>query len=221
MLLEIKKLNKEYTRGGKVFSAVKDVDLSVSPGDFFSIIGRSGSGKSTLLNLVAGLLTPTSGEILIDGKNTLSLTDKDASYLRNSAIGYILQGQSVLANLSVLDNVRIPFYFFKRDGDSTEKALLLLEQVGIRNLADSYPRHLSGGELRRVTIARALINNPSILLADEPTSDLDTQTTAEIMNLFGEIAKGGTSVLLVTHELDTISYGNSVYVMESGSLKKR
>lgn len=104
MLLEIKKLNKEYTRGGKFFSAVKDVDLSVSPGDFFSIIGRSGSGKSTLLNLVAGLLTPASGEILINEKNMLSLTDKEASYLRNSAIGYISQGQSALANLSVLDN---------------------------------------------------------------------------------------------------------------------
>ncbi len=221
MLLEIKNLNKEYKRGSRTFLAVKDIDLSVSPGDFFCIIGKSGSGKSTLLNLIAGLLLPTSGEILIDGKNIVSLKDNAASYLRNSAIGYISQGQSVLANLSVLDNVRLPFYFFKRDGDAKKKALLLLEQVGIGHLADSYPRYLSGGELRRVAIARSLINNPSILLADEPTSDLDTKTTAETLKLFSEIAKDGTSVLLVTHELDTISYGNSVYVMDTGMLNKQ
>jgi putative ABC transport system ATP-binding protein len=221
VLLEIKDLTKEYKRSNTTFSAVDHVNLSVSSDDFVSITGRSGSGKSTLLNLIAGLLKPTSGSINVDGQDILFLDNKGISLYRNAKIGYVPQGQSVLANLTVLDNIQLPFYLFERDGSVLARAQSLLEKVGIPHLAKSYPKQLSGGELRRVSIARALINKPVILIADEPTSDLDKQTTAEIMKLFTQISKQGTAVLLVTHELDTISYGNSVYVMEAGNLTIR
>ncbi len=221
MFLEIKGLTKEYKRGKSTFKAVNNVDLSISSGNFVSIIGRSGSGKSTLLNMITSLIIPTSGSIEIDGQNIQSLKDKSASLYRNEKIGYIPQGYNTLSNFTILDNVRLPFFFFKREGDAFEKAMKLLEQVGISHLAKVYPKQLSGGELRRVSIARALINDPDILIADEPTGDLDSQTTADIMELFSEISQNGTAILMVTHELDTVDYGSSVYVMDSGILTRR
>lgn len=221
MILEVKKLTKEYKRGDTSFFAVNGVNLSVSSDDFVGIVGRSGCGKSTLLNLIAGLLKPTFGSIEIDGQDILSLNDEEASLYRNSKIGYVPQGQSVLANLTVLDNVRLPFYFFRREGDAVGKALSLLEQVDIPHLAQLYPKQLSGGELRRVSIARAFINDPLLLIADEPTSDLDTQTTAEIIKLFSEISQKGTAILMVTHELDIVDYGNRIFKMDSGILTEQ
>ena len=220
MLLEVKHLRKVFKRGNSSFSAIKEIDFELSSGEFISIIGRSGSGKSTFLNLVTGLLKPTQGEIIVEGKNIMHLSDDELSFLRNDQIGYIPQGQSTLANLTVLDNVRAPFYFFQREGDGTKKALELLAQLRIEHLLEEYPSSLSGGELRRVAIARALINEPKLLIADEPTSDLDEQNTREIMTLFRKIADTGTAVLLVTHELDTTSYGDDIYVMKDGILSK-
>ncbi len=221
MPLTLNNLTKEFKRGDTSFKAVNDVSLSVEPGDFVCIIGRSGSGKSTLLNMVSGLLTPTSGSIEVDGQYILSLSDREASRYRNSKVGYVLQGQSALANLTVLDNVRLPRYFDKRDNDDVEEALRLLKKVGIEHLAGAYPRQLSGGELKRVSIARALINNPDYLIADEPTSDVDAQTTAEILELIKSITQKGTAVLVVTHELDMLEYGNRTLVMEAGVLTER
>jgi putative ABC transport system ATP-binding protein len=146
--------------------------------------------------------------------------DAEASIYRNKTIGYIPQGQSTLANLTVLDNVRLPFHLAKRDGDGTGRALMLLEDVGISHLADSFPRHLSGGEQKRVAVARALMNAPEALFADEPTSDLDEQTTAQIMLLLQSAARNGTAVLMVTHESDTLRYGNKSYEMRSGILSE-
>lgn len=221
MILAVKNLTKVYERGGMLFPAVDGVGLSLDADDFAIILGRSGSGKSTLLNMIAGLLAPTHGSIEINGKNILSLNDREASLFRNSTIGYIPQGQSILANLTVLDNVRLPFYLFKRQGNAMKKSLLLLEQTGILHLANSYPQQLSGGEMRRVAIARALINEPELLIADEPTGDLDTTTTAEIMNLFSGISRNGTAVLMVTHDLDGIDYGNRIFRMDEGILSQQ
>ncbi|MFV0528324.1 MAG: ABC transporter ATP-binding protein [Lachnospiraceae bacterium] len=221
MLLETKELTKEYTRGEHAFYAVDHIDFSIHEGDFVSIIGRSGSGKSTFLNLLSGLLLPTSGSLLYNGDDISMYSDKELSLFRNTRIGYVPQGQSTLSNLSVLDNVRLPYYLFKREGDNTQRAQQLLEELGISHLTDSFPKALSGGELRRVSIARALINEPPLLIADEPTSDLDAQTTAGIMQLFQDIAAQGTAVLLVTHELDTLSYSQSTYVMSDGRLSPR
>ena len=221
MPIELKNLTREFKRSGSAFRAVDGVNLHIEPGDFVSVIGRSGSGKSTLLNLLALLLYPTSGTIEVDGQDVSLWKDKEASVYRNSKIGYIPQGQSMLSGLSVLDNVRAPYHFFNKNGDSTELAQSLLRQVGISHLAEAYPKQLSGGEKKRVAIARALINHPAYVIADEPTGDLDAQTTIEIMGLFKEIAGKGTAVLMVTHELDTLDYGSRTFVMDSGVLTER
>jgi len=217
-LLELRELTKEYRRGNRTFNAVNGANLSVERGDFISIIGRSGSGKSTLLNMSAGLLKPSAGTVLFEGRDIFSLQDLSISLLRNEKIGFVPQGQSLLSNFTVLENVCIPWFLFKREGEPEERAFSLLEKTGIDHLAASYPKQLSGGEMRRVAIARALINNPALLIADEPTSDLDAETTADIMRLLSVIAKEGTAVLIVTHELDTLSYGNKVYSMNEGNL---
>lgn len=221
MALIVSNLSKEYMRGKIPFKAVNEVDFSIEAGGFITIIGRSGSGKSTFLNLIAGLLKPTDGSIEIDGKNIVNLTDKEVSLYRNSQIGYVPQGQSTIASLSVLDNVRLPYYLFKREKDITELALDLLEKTGISHLKDSYPKQLSGGELKRIGIARALINSPDYIILDEPTSDLDTQTTKEIMELLRKIANAKTAVIMVTHELDVLDYGDYTYVMDAGVLTKK
>jgi putative ABC transport system ATP-binding protein len=177
-----------------------------------------------LLNIIAGLLKPDSGAVNLDGKSILTLSDLEASLLRNTQIGYVPQGQSLLANLTVLENVSLPQYLFKNDADPEKiatQALALLEQVGIGHLAASYPKQLSGGELRRVSIARSLINKPGLVIADEPTGDLDSETTKGIMELFRRIAEEGAAVLLVTHELDTLEYGNRVYTMDGGKLTEK
>ena len=218
MVLELRELSKTYNRGGRAFNAVNRANLSVEPGDFISIIGRSGSGKTTLLNMGAGLLNPTEGSVFFEGKDIYALKDRELSFLRNEKIGYVPQGQSLLSNFTVFDNVCIPWFLFKREGDVEGRAFILLEKVGISRLASSYPRELSGGEMRRAAIARSLINEPRLLIADEPTGDLDARTTAEIMGLFGRIAGGGTAVLIVTHELDTLDYGNKTYSMDAGNL---
>ena len=219
MKLEVKDIKKDYKRGDRTFSAVKDVNLTVGSGDFISIAGHSGSGKSTLLNLIAGLLVPTSGEILIDGENAANASDEKASRLRNTLIAHVPQGQSLLSNLTVFDNVRLPFYLSNRDGDPSDEVKKLLKDLGIGHLSDSYPSSLSGGEARRVAIARALINKPSLLLADEPTSDLDSENTDEIISLFKRIAKEGTAVIMVTHDLRTVKAADRSYTMENGVLQ--
>jgi putative ABC transport system ATP-binding protein len=217
-LLELNGITKAYKRGGRTFNAVNNASLTVEAGDFISIIGRSGSGKTTFLNMGAGLLRPTAGTVRFEGSDIHRLNDRSLSRLRNEEIGYVPQGQTLLANFTVLDNVLIPWFLFKRVGGAEGRAFLLLEKVGLTHLAASYPRELSGGEMRRVSIARALINEPRLLIADEPTGDLDAQTTTEIMRLFSRIAQEGTAVLIVTHELDTLDYGNKTYSMTAGNL---
>jgi len=217
-VLELKELTKEYKRGGRAFNAVDRASLSVKQGDFISIIGRSGSGKSTLLNMSAGLIKPSEGNVFFNNTDIYTLNDREISLFRNEKIGYVLQGQSLLSNFTVLENVCIPWFLYKREGDPADRALALLEKTGIGNLALSYPRELSGGEMRRVAIARSLINKPSLLIADEPTNDLDPETTEEIMKLLRSITEDGTAILVVTHELDTLSYGNKTYTMNNGNL---
>jgi len=217
-LLELKNLTKEYNRGGRFFNAVNSVNLTVQAGNFISIIGRSGSGKSTLLNMSAGLIVPTSGNVFFEGIDIYKLNDKQTSLFRNEKIGYVPQGQSLLSNYTVLENICLPWFLKKRSGNPAERAHSLLEKIGISALCESYPKELSGGEMRRVVIARSLINSPSLLIADEPTNDLDSETTADVMKLLGSIAREGTAVLIVTHELDTLSYGNQTYVMNDGNM---
>lgn len=217
MILKAQNIVKEYTRGGSLFRAVDDVSLDIEEGSFLCITGRSGSGKSTLLNLLAGLLTPSSGKILFEGKDYASFGDKESSVLRNTKLGYIMQGQSVLPNLTVLQNVLLPYTFFRREYDQS-KALALLERTGLLPLAGQYPSSLSGGEMRRVAIVRALLLSPKLLIADEPTGDLDEKTTQKIIELFQSIAKEGTAVLMVTHDQNIFCSAGRLLTMAAGKI---
>ncbi len=218
MILETNKLIKTYKRGGSSFNAVDNVDLKIEKGDFVNIIGRSGSGKSTLLNLLSGLLTPTSGDIFLEGNNISSLQDHELSKIRNESIGYIPQGSGTLATLNILDNVMLPFFLYKREGDAVGRAVNILQKLGLKEMMYSYPKELSGGELKRVLIARALINEPKILIADEPTANLDVLNSKDVMNVFAKINSEGTTVVLVSHEIETLSYGKKCYTMDKGKL---
>jgi ABC-type lipoprotein export system ATPase subunit len=218
-MLELRQLKRVYERDNMPsFIAVNNVDIKIKPGDFVCIIGRSGSGKSTILNMIVGLLRPTSGKVLINGSDLWSMNDNAMAKIRNSKIGYIPQGPSLLSNLTILDNVRLPFCLSHRKGSGIEPAMKLLEEIGLQNLSERYPSELSGGEMRRVAIARALVNNPDILIADEPTGDLDEETTKEVMKLFYDINSKGATILMVTHEYDITNYVNRLCIMSSGKL---
>ena len=217
-IVKLKDICKKYYRGGVSFNAVDNVSLDIYAGDYVNIIGRSGSGKSTLLNIAAGMLSPSSGSTEVCGVSFSQANDDTLSRLRNDKIGFIPQGDSSLPNLNVLENVMLPFCLYPHGGDGEGYAHVLLEKFGINRLADSYPSELSGGELRRVLIARALINHPEIVIADEPTSDLDTQTTGSIMKIFSELNAEGITLLIVSHDMDTLKYGKKVYTMNDGRL---
>lgn len=214
-LLKTINLTKLYTRRGKEFSAVDSVDLELFHTDFAVITGHSGSGKSTLLSMITGLLKADSGEIIFDGENLTQMSDNKLACLRSSRIGYILQGNTLLYNLSVTENITLPSELW---GGKEIKVAELLERVGISHLANESPRNLSGGEARRVAIARSLITNPQILIADEPTSDLDPENADSILQIFEEINKGGTAVIIVTHDREIPIAANRCFMMKSGKL---
>lgn len=220
-IIKTENLSKSFKRGSNTLFAVKNVNFTLKKGDFVNIIGRSGSGKSTFLNLLSGLLKPTEGKIFAKGKNISDFSDREISRYRNEIIGFVPQSLGTLPNLNVLENVSLPYYLFKRDDSAYEKAAMLLDAMGILHLKDDFPRNLSGGELKRVLIARSMINSPELLILDEPTSDLDKNTTMEIMDLLKKINSKGTALIIVTHELDILKYGNTLCQMEDGSLIKK
>ena len=219
-LLSAAKLRREYIRGGKSFVAVDNVSFAMEYGESVSIIGRSGSGKTTFISMLAGLIAPSDGEIVFDGQNILALDDATASRLRNEIIGYIPQGASLLPSLTALDNVRLPLYLAdgKYPDDGESRALELLGIMGVAHLRDAYSSDLSGGEMRRVAIARALIAAPKILIADEPTSDLDEESAAGVMRLLTTVHGQGTALLLVTHDVELAAIASRVFTMASGRL---
>lgn len=220
-IIKTENLSKSFKRGSNTLFAVKDVNFTLEEGDFVNIIGRSGSGKSTFLNLLSGLLKPTEGKIFAKGKDMSDFSDREISKYRNEVIGFVPQSLGTLPNLNVLENVSLPYYLFKRDDSAYEKAAMLLDEMGILHLKDDFPKNLSGGELKRVLIARSMINSPELLILDEPTSDLDKNTTMEIMDLLKKINSKGTALIIVTHELDILKYGNTLCQMEDGSLIKK
>ncbi|MDR2820746.1 MAG: ABC transporter ATP-binding protein [Desulfovibrio sp.] len=220
MRLRINHLTKRYQRGDSWFDAVRNASFSLDDGALVSMVGRSGSGKTTLLNMVSGLLCPDSGEILVDGINLFSMDDKKRSDFRNEKIGYIQQGRSLLGNLTALDNVRLPFHLQRRSGDSLQRARGLFADLGVSHLENSYPAELSGGELRRIALARALINAPAIVIADEPTSDLDIDTAHEILELFSRLNAQGVAFLVATHDPELSRCGGMALKMDAGELTK-
>ncbi len=196
-------LGKSYETAAGLFPALKGVDLEIQPGDFIAIMGPSGSGKSTFMNLLGCLDTPTSGDYFLAGKNVAHM-DKDAlARLRNHTLGFVFQGFNLLPRMSLLDNVALPLVYSGAGREARRAvAQAVLEKVGLGKYADSLPSRISGGQQQRVAIARALVNEPRLILADEPTGNLDSHTSEEIMALFGELNREGITIVLVTHETD-------------------
>lgn len=219
-LVNVNNLSKSFRRGERDFFAIDNVSFDVNEKDFINIIGKSGSGKTTLLTLLSAIIEPTSGDIFVEGKNLSKMDDEEKSGYRNEFIGYVPQSLGTLPTLNVLDNVRLPYFFKKREGNGVERARMLLDMCGILDLENDFCKNLSGGELKRVLIARALMNEPKILIADEPTSDLDSKTTIEIMNMLKEINEKGTTIIIVTHDNDLLKYGSRLLEMTDGKLNE-
>ena len=203
------------------FFAVQNANLTLRPGEVALLTGRSGSGKTTLLHALAGLLTPTEGRVWLDETDLYALPDADLSRLRNAKFGVIPQGRSAVDTLTVLENVLLPQQLRGEKGNPDE-AVKWLDALGIADLCSARPAELSGGELRRMAIARALAGDPEVILADEPTGDLDDENTAAVLSLLRKAAaEDGKTVLLVTHDSEALPYGSRVYRMESGALSEQ
>jgi putative ABC transport system ATP-binding protein/lipoprotein-releasing system ATP-binding protein len=202
-MIDIVNISKSYKIGRDSFKAVDGLSLTVETGDFISIVGHSGSGKTTLLSLIGGLTRPDSGTVVIDNTDLWAMSDNELSEFRNKKINFIFQFSSLIPTLNVLENVLLPSAFGQNSDSLKERAINLLEKVRLPDRLDSYPSQLSGGQQRRVAIARAFINNPSIILADEPTGDLDEDTEQEIIKLFHTMnEEQGITFVIVTHSSD-------------------
>lgn len=219
--VEARGVAKDYPRAGAsggVLTAVRPLGLELGPGSLTALTGRSGSGKSTLLSMLAGMLAPTSGTVLLDGADLYSLDERSRSRLRNAKIGLVPQGHTALRALSVLDNVLLPSVLYSRRRPPRRRAESLLEAVGIAELARVGPHELSGGELRRMAVARALLMEPGVVLADEPTAGLDEESTAAVLELLRKTAQEGAAVLVVTHEEEAARFADRVLTMNAGEL---
>ena len=219
MSLTAKEISKNFHRAGKnsnIFTAVQPMNFELIPGKMIEITGRSGSGKSTLLNMLAGMLKPTSGQILLDRTDIYALKENDLSRLRNEKIGFVPQGHTALLGLTVLENVLLPSILYSKNPPPEQRGKELLEQVGLSAMLTAKPNELSGGELRRMAIARALLLDPPVLLADEPTAGLDEENILSVLNLLRKAADKGTSVLFVTHEHEAAQFADEIHTMESG-----
>ena len=222
MIIEATGLTKEFARarGGKrLFTAVHPLDIGLEERQLTVVSGHSGSGKSTLANMLAGILTPTAGHVRLDGSDLYSLRDEELSRLRNERIGLIPQGHTALRALTVLDNVLLPSILYTKDEAPADRARELLASVGLGDLADAAPTELSGGELRRMAIARALLMDPAIVVADEPTAGLDSANATAALTLLRDAADRGAAVLVVSHEAEAQRFADRSYVMEDGHLR--
>jgi len=206
-VIRVAGLGKSYRTAAGLFPALKGVDLSIQPGEFVAIMGPSGSGKSTFMNLLGCLDTPSSGDYFLTGRNVAHLRNDELAILRNRTIGFVFQGFNLLPRMSLQDNVALPLVYAGSDRETRRaRARTLLDRVGLAAYADSLPSRISGGQQQRVAIARALVNQPSLILADEPTGNLDSHTSEEIMALFGELNREGITIVLVTHENDIAAH---------------
>ena len=219
-ILRLDRLCKFYEEGGNRVNILHDVSVEISKGELAVLLGKSGSGKTTLLNLISGIDSPDSGRIDINGKDISGLTENELTLLRRDQIGFIFQFFNLIPTLRVIENVSLPSELSGQPRkDSFDKAHSLLDKVGLRNRADSYPDILSGGEQQRVAIARSLINDPALILADEPTGNLDSGTSKEVLELLlGIQRESGKTMIVATHSSEIASKGDTVYNIEKGSL---
>ena len=221
-VLSVRNLVKTYVVGEVEVKALRGVNLEVQRGEFLAVTGPSGSGKSTFMHIVGCLDRPTSGQYILDGQDVSTMSKDALAAVRNKKIGFVFQGFNLLSRTSALDNVELPLLYGGnglRTTDRHQRALEMLELVGLGNRADHHPNQLSGGQQQRVAIARALINRPSILLADEPTGNLDTRTSIEVMGIFQSLNRErGITIVLITHELDIAEYGTRTVSFRDGQV---
>jgi len=220
-VIEIKKLKKSYFMGTVETPVLFGVDFSLNTGEYVALMGSSGSGKSTLLNILGMLDKQTSGEFLLDGTDTLKLSDNEASRFRNKKIGFVFQSFNLLANMSVLENVKVPMFYSKVPiREQNKRALELLDRVKMSHRVKYSPLQLSGGEMQRVALARALVMKPALILADEPTGNLDEKTGQDILDLLDEIHAGGASILMVTHDPEMMNRVERVIHLRDGLIDR-
>lgn len=216
-LISLQDIRKTYVLGDQTVHALKKIDLDIHQGEYVALMGPSGSGKSTLMNIIGCLDTPSAGKYWLNQKEVSMMSDVELSKVRNDEIGFVFQTFNLLNRLSSLENVALPLvYAGVSQKERLERARETLNKVGLGNRLDHKPNELSGGQRQRVAVARALINNPSLLLADEPTGNLDTQTSHEIMGLFEKIHAGGNTIVLVTHEEDIAKHAKKIVRLRDG-----
>ena len=214
-------ISKSYYIGKQEVPVLTDINLSIKKGEFVSIMGSSGAGKSTLMNILGCLDRPTTGSYLLNGKEVANQNDDTLAYTRNKEIGFVFQSFNLIPRLSALDNVILPMiYGHVYKSERKERALHMLELVGLESRIDHVPAEMSGGQRQRVAIARALINNPSIIMADEPTGNLDSKSTKEVMEIFTKLYKLGKTVILVTHETGVANYASRHVILSDGHISK-
>lgn len=219
-IIEIKDLTKEYIIGGEVIKALDNISVTINQGEFVAILGASGSGKSTLMNMIGLMDTPTSGSYYLDNQDVSKLNENKQAEIRNKKIGFVFQQFNLLARTSVLDNVLLPTIYGHIE-NRVEKAKELIEMVGLTDRIKNKSNELSGGQIQRVAIARALIMNPSIILADEPTGNLDTKRSQEIIDIFEKLNKSGTTVILITHEPEIAARANRIIKLVDGRVSNK
>ncbi|OWP78633.1 ABC transporter ATP-binding protein [Flavobacterium oreochromis] len=219
-LIEITNIKRDFQLGSETIHVLKGIDLQIKKGEYVALMGPSGSGKSTLMNLLGCLDTPTSGQYILNGKDVSKMIDDELAEIRNKEIGFVFQTFNLLPRTTALDNVALPMiYAGYSKADRTERAKEVLNQVGLSDRIDHQPNQLSGGQRQRVAVARALVNKPSIILADEPTGNLDSKTSIEIMKLFNEIHANGNTVILVTHEEDIAQHAHRIIRLKDGLIE--
>ncbi len=221
-VISVRDLTKVYQLGEVAVHALRSISLDVERGEFVSVIGPSGSGKSTLMHILGCLDQPTSGQYFLDNRDVSKLSDDELSLVRNEQIGFVFQGFNLLTRTSALENVELPLLYGKSDLSAAERrrrAMAALDAVGLASRAAHHTNQLSGGQQQRVAIARALLNNPSILLADEPTGNLDTRTSLEVMEIFQKLqSERGITIVLITHELEVAEYGTRIVSFRDGHI---
>ena len=220
-VIDIKGITRNFQLGQETVKVLKGIDLIIEKGEYVAFMGPSGSGKSTLMNLLGCLDTPTSGSYILNGADVSTMTDDQLAEIRNKEIGFVFQTFNLLPRTTALDNVALPMiYAGKSKTERNERAAEVLKNVGLADRMDHKPNQLSGGQRQRVAVGRALVNKPSIILADEPTGNLDSKTSVEIMNLFDEIHAAGNTVILVTHEEEIAEHAHRVIRLRDGIIEK-
>jgi putative ABC transport system ATP-binding protein len=220
LVIKIRNITRDFPLGQEVVKVLKGIDLDIERGDYVALMGPSGSGKSTLMNLLGCLDTPTSGTYELNGRDVSDMTDDQLAEIRNKEIGFVFQTFNLLPRTTALENVALPMiYAGYSKSDRAKRATEVLHDVGLADRMDHKPNQLSGGQRQRVAVGRALVNKPSIILADEPTGNLDSKTSLEIMNLFDEIHRNGNTVIIVTHEEEVAKHAHRVIRLRDGMVE--